>query len=116
MVIWKNLYLSFHPAQPKFSIDSVDRQGNQIRLITLECFHIIKKVIPRATPFERMVSNDWKPEVKSCIHKWEKNQCAVCGEFRLFNFQITGAQFIETALSLQKGAGLFDDMGLGKTV
>jgi SNF2 family DNA or RNA helicase len=100
----------------KFSIESVDKEGNQIKLITLDCFHIIKKVIPRATPYELMVSNDWKPEIKTCQHDWIKNQCSKCGEFKLFNFQTIGARAAEIALAMQKGFGFFDDMGLGKTV
>ena len=111
----------------KFSIESVDKDGNKIKLITLDCFHIIKKVIPRATPYELMVSNDWKPEIKACQHDWptkevarEKhippNRCLKCGEYKLFNYQVTGATALENGLALQKGFGLFDDMGLGKTV
>jgi SNF2 family DNA or RNA helicase len=100
----------------KFAIQTVDKEGNQVKLITLECFHIIKKVIPRATPYETMVSNDWKPEIKNCPHKWEKNQCLKCGEFKLFSFQVVGARSAEVSLALQKGYGIFDDMGLGKTV
>lgn len=100
----------------KFAIETVDKEGNQVKLITLECFHIIKKVIPKGTPFETMVSNDWKPEIKSCAHHWTKNQCDKCGEYKLFNFQVIGARFAEAALAMQKGVGLFDDMGLGKTV
>lgn len=114
-------------AVEKFAIDTVDKDGNVIKLITLECFHIIKKIIPRGTPFETMISNGWKDEVKNCKHVWpdkaearEKhipsNKCKNCGEFRLYNFQITGAQFAETGLASQKGTGIFDDMGLGKTV
>lgn len=103
-------------AKEKFAIDSVDKQGNQVKLITLDCFHIIKKIIPKATPFESMVSNDWKPEIKSCFHKWTKNQCDICGEFKLFPFQVVGARFAEVGLAAQKGVGIFDDMGLGKTV
>ena len=100
----------------KFSITTIDKEGNDVKLITLECFHIIKRVIPRGTPFETMVSHDWKPEVKSCLHKWNKNQCDTCGEYKLFNFQVIGARALESGLSMQKGFGLFDDMGLGKTV
>lgn len=100
----------------KFSCVIVDKAGNQVKMITLDCFHIIKKIIPRDTPFETMVSNDWKPEVKNCAHDWNKNQCKVCLEFRLFNFQVTGARFTEAALSMSKGALIADDMGLGKTV
>ena len=33
-------------AKEKFSIKTVDKEGNQVRMITLECFHIIKKIIP----------------------------------------------------------------------
>ena len=100
----------------RFAVNGVDREGNQIKLITLECFHIITKVIPKATPFESMVSNDWKPEVKGCFHKWNKNQCELCNEFKLFNFQVIGARFAESALATQKGVLIADDMGLGKTV
>lgn len=103
-------------AVEKFAIETVDKEGNSVKLITLECFHIIKKIIPKGTPFETMISNDWKPEVKNCKHEWTKNQCNKCGEYKLFNFQVTGARFAETALAMQKGVGIFDDMGLGKTV
>jgi SNF2 family DNA or RNA helicase len=103
-------------AVEKFTIETVDKEGNQVKLITLACFHIIKKVIPKATPYETMVSNDWKPEVKNCIHEWNKNQCAKCGEYRLFNFQCTGTRALEVGLAMQKGFGIFDDMGLGKTM
>jgi SNF2 family DNA or RNA helicase len=103
-------------AEEIFAIDTVDKEGNQCKLITLKCFHIVKRIIPKATPFEEMISNDWKPEVKNCKHKWNKNQCLECGEFKLFNFQVTGARFAEVALSVGKGVLIADDMGLGKTV
>lgn len=103
-------------AKEKFSIETVDKEGNTVKLITLECFHIIKKVIPKATPYETMVSNDWKPEIKNCNHDWLKNQCQKCGEYKLYNFQTIGARAAEVALAMQKGFGFFDDMGLGKTV
>lgn len=96
--------------------ESSDGQGNIIRHITLECFHIITRIIPRGTPFETMVSNGWKQEIKDCKHDWNKNQCMVCREYRLFDFQIRGAQFVEMALATSKGALIADDMGLGKTV
>jgi SNF2 family DNA or RNA helicase len=103
-------------AKEKFAIDVTDKDGNQVKLITLECFHIIKRIIPKATPFESMISNDWKPEVKNCKHEWDKNHCNKCGEFKLFKFQAIGARSAEVALAIQKGFGFFDDMGLGKTV
>ncbi len=104
------------PAIEKFAIETIDKDGNQVKLITLDCFHIIKRVIPRGTPFETMVSNGWKPEVKSCKHEWNKKDCIKCGESRLLPFQIVGAKACESGLSTQKGFGIFDDMGLGKTV
>jgi len=100
----------------KFAIDTVDKEGNQVKMITLDCFHIIKRVVPKATPYHTMISNDWKPEIRDCKHIWIKNQCQVCGEYRLFNFQTEGARAAEIALAMQKGFGFFDDMGLGKTV
>lgn len=100
----------------KFAFETIDKEGNLVKLITLDCFHIIKKIIPKSTPFNTMVSNDWKPEVKNCKHIWIKNQCQSCGEFKLFNFQVEGARSAEVALAMQKGFGFFDDMGLGKTV
>jgi SNF2 family DNA or RNA helicase len=120
-------------AQEKFNIETIDKEGNIVRLITLECFHIIKKVIPRGTPFEKMVSNDWRPEVKACKHEWvdsldsesreqaeemglQPNECLKCHEFKLRDFQLIGAKAAESGLSTQKGFGIFDDMGLGKTV
>ena len=100
----------------KYAIETIDKDGNDIKLITLECFHILTKVIPRGTPFESIVSNSWQATVKRCEHEWNKNKCNKCGEFKLFNFQVVGAKYLESGLSSQKGFGLFDDMGLGKTV
>jgi hypothetical protein len=103
-------------AKELFAIDTVDKEGNQVKLITLECFHILKKVIPRGTPFESIVSNGHLPEIKACKHEWNKHQCNKCGEYRLMPFQLIGAKAVESGLSMQKGFGVFDDMGLGKTV
>jgi hypothetical protein len=114
-------------AVEKFSFNTVAKNGDTIRLITLECFHIIKKVIPRGTAFDTMVSNFWQEPAKSCIHHFPtreeakanhipSNRCKKCGEFKLYNFQITGAKFAEAGLATQKGVGIFDDMGLGKTI
>lgn len=100
----------------KFAIETHDIDGNLVKLITLTCFHIIKKVFPKGTSFEKMISNDWKDEVKACLHKWKKNQCERCGEFKLFNFQILGSRAMESGVATQRGFGIFDDMGLGKTV
>lgn len=104
------------PAIERFHTDAIDKNGDTVRLITLDCFHIIKKVMPKATPYESFVSNGWDKRVIDCNHEWNKHQCMKCGEFRLLPFQVIGAKFIENGLALQKGVGLFDDMGLGKTV
>lgn len=114
-------------AVEKFSFETIDKEGNTVKLITLACFHIIKKVIPRGTPFESLISNWWKPEVAACKHAWPtredareqhipSNRCLNCGEFRQYDFQIIGSRFIETALATGRGALIADDMGLGKTV
>ena len=112
----------------KFSTSYVDsKTGNEVKLITLECFHIIKKIIPRGTPFETMVSNFWKPEIANCKHDFPErseakrkhipaNKCTKCGEYRPYPFQVIGARRCEAALAMQKGHGIFDDMGLGKTI
>lgn len=100
----------------KFNIETTDKNGNTVRLITLECFHIIKKIIPRGTPFESFVSNWWKDEIRNCEHSWIGNRCEKCGEFKLFEFQCNGARFVESAIASQKGALICDEMGLGKTV
>lgn len=114
-------------AVEKFAIETVDKDGNHIKLITLECFHIIKRIIPKATPFESMISNFWKPEIAACKHVFPtrddavrqhipSNRCKECGEFKLYNFQVNGARAAEVGLAMQKGFGIFDEMGLGKTV
>lgn len=103
-------------AVEKFATEFTDQKtGDKVKLITLECFHIIKKVIPHGTPFETVVTNMHKPEVKACKHDWEKTVCKHCGEFKLYDFQIKGARFAETGLAIAKGVGIFDDCGLGKT-
>lgn len=104
------------PAIELFAIETLDKDGNTCKLITLKCFHIIKKIIPRGTAFDSMVSNYWQEHVKVCNHKWIKNQCELCKEFKLYNFQIVGARLAEHGLAIQKGFNILDDMGLGKTV
>jgi len=104
-------------AEEKFrSKPFINKNGNEVIMITLKCFHVITKVIPKATPFEEIVSNDWKDEVKKCKHDWNKTVCRKCGQFKLYPFQITGAKIAEAGLSVQKGFGVFDEMGLGKTI
>lgn len=104
-------------AVERFSKEYIDKKtGNTIKLITLSCFHVVRKEIPRGTAFDSLVTNWWRPEIKDCQHDWLKTRCTKCGEFKLMNFQIASALFVEKALSLQKGAGVFHEMGLGKTI
>lgn len=106
----------------KFRFKTIDHEGNEVEIITLKCFHVIKKVIPRATPFESLISNHWRNEIKNCKHEFNPsnldapNQCIHCGEFKLLPFQLIGAKSTEVACATGRGFGIFDDMGLGKTV
>ena len=95
---------------------TVEGEEYDRKFMFLECGHLIVKKIPKGTRFDSLVSNWWKPEVAECKHEWAKNKCLNCGEFKLFPFQVEGARFVEAALSVNKGAGIFDEMGLGKTV
>lgn len=105
------------------TIDTTDpKNGDTLRMISYDCFHMQTIRIPAGTPYQTLVSNWWKDHVKECKHTfgadgYQKNQCSKCEEFRLFEFQVIGARHIEQAIkSGWKGAGIFDDMGLGKTV
>jgi SNF2 family DNA or RNA helicase len=110
-------------AKEKFSFVKFNSTtGLDEKWITLECFHVFKISIPKATKYETLISNLWKPEVASCIHTWgdgvdtPKTQCIHCDEFRLFDFQDTSCRFVETGLAVQKGVLIAHEMGLGKTV
>jgi hypothetical protein len=104
-------------AVERFRKEYIDKAtGDTIQLNTLACFHVIKKVIPKGTAFDTLVTNWWKKEVKECKHEWVKTRCTKCNEVKLMKFQITSALFVEKALALQKGAGVFHEMGLGKTI
>jgi superfamily II DNA or RNA helicase len=94
----------------------LDTEGNTVKITFLQCGHLIKVIIPAGTPFHKMVSNEWKPEVRDCKHDWNKNKCNNCGEFKPFNFQVEGMRFLESALLSSKGGGVFDEQGLGKTI
>ena len=84
------------------------------RIVTLECYHQVVTEIPKGTPFEEFITFEHRNN--NCKHEWNKNQCASCGAYRLYPFQVEGAQAIEEALTTGKGFGLFDDPGLGKTI
>lgn len=78
-----------------------------------ECGHLIVKLIPKATPFHKILM-DADPD---CPHTvWNKTICAQCGAKRPYQFQIDGMRFIEQAMASYKGAIVMDEMGLGKTI
>lgn len=93
------------------------RSKNKLfKSIVLECGHIQIVEHDSQSPFDLIVSNSWKPEIANCKHEWnpeKKTQCIKCQEYRLYQFQIEGARFIEAA---NGKAAVFDEMGLGKTV
>lgn len=84
------------------------------KIILLECFHFIFKDVPKATPFQDIVSLDADP---SCKHVWDNNgkgnRCIKCPAARLYPFQVIGARAIEANNGIQ---GVFDEQGLGKTI
>jgi len=82
-----------------------------VKVITLECGHIVRRNMPRGTPFHLFqFGGD-----ESCAHEWDKNKCHKCGRFRPYEFQLDGMRFLEAALSVNRGGACFDEMGLGKT-
>lgn len=85
-----------------------------LKIINLECGHTIVKTIPKGTPFHTLITN--ARYHADCKHQFEKNQCVNCKQFRPFQFQVEGMRFIEQALAIQQGVGIFDEMGLGKTI
>lgn len=79
----------------------------------LECGHLVKKSLPKATPFHTIVF-DGSDE---CQHNWAgKTICVICGAKKPYQFQVDGMHFVESALASYKGAIVMDEMGLGKTI
>lgn len=95
-----------------------DRIEQDIQLTLLNCGHLIKKIIPKLTPYHLFISQGVGD--KNCKHQWinpdKPTECTECGALKLYQFQVEGAHAIEQGIALNKGFGLFDDMGLGKTV
>lgn len=89
-----------------------------VRLTLLTCGHVIKKFIPRATPFHEFVTQG-HGDLK-CKHQFinpdKPTECVNCGALKLYKFQAEGATALEQGAALNHGFGIFDDMGLGKTV
>lgn len=99
-------------AKEKFSFETVVNDETY-KFTTLECFHIIKKHIPKSTPFHEFTTFS---EDNCKVHEWDKTQCVKCGAYKLYPFQVAGALAIEKGLAIGRGFALFDEMGLGKTV
>ena len=60
-----------------------------VKVITLECSHVIRKNIPRGTPFHKFqMGGD-----ETCVHEWDKNKCLKCDRFRPYEFQQDGMKF-----------------------
>lgn len=76
----------------------------------LECGHFFQRKLPKATPFEDIISHD---ATEGCIHEWNLNRCTKCPAAKLFKFQVDGVRNIESSFGRH---GLFDEQGLGKTV
>jgi len=95
-------------------IESNDSLKPDKKLIRLECGHTLIKLIPKGTPFASLISD--ARDNSLCKHQWNKNTCSLCMAHRPFQFQTEGMKFIESALSINKGAAIFDEMGLGKTI
>jgi hypothetical protein len=93
-------------------VKSLKEDKPDLKIIYLECGHVIQRSIPKGTPFHKLqMGGD-----PNCNHTWDKNNCVKCSRKRPFDFQIEGMKFIERGLATQKGVGCFDDMGLGKTI
>ena len=95
-----------------------ETKENDIVLTLLTCGHVIKKVIPKATPYDKFITQGHGD--LACKHTWDNpdkpTECTSCGALKLYNFQVEGARALEIGAALNKGFGIFDDMGLGKTI
>jgi hypothetical protein len=87
----------------------------ETKLITLECWHVIIRELPKQTDYSGFISNEDinNGTCLKCQHDWEGTTCKVCGAHKLYPFQIEGARFVERA---NGRAAIYDDTGLGKTV
>src|SRR6188768_1739759 len=93
-------------------IPSKSETSPDMKVITLECGHIVVRKIPKGTPFHQFQMGG----SSDCTHSWDKNKCVNCGRFKPFDFQLEGMKFLEAALSVNNGGAVLDEMGLGKTI
>jgi SNF2-related domain/Helicase conserved C-terminal domain/SprT-like family len=101
------------PECGKVAVETRSIETDDLFIKTLQCGHKIIKRKPRATPFDKWISDDADP---NCKHEWDRTFCVNCLAKRPAKFQVEGMRAIERGLVLNKGFGVFDDMGLGKTI
>ena len=101
-------------AEEAYKLDTKNKDGVDVQLVVLKCGHSITKIIAKQADYESFMTFEHKHN--ECKHEWTKNLCTTCGAYKLFPFQVIGARFIERAVQLHKGAGVFDEKGLGKTI
>jgi hypothetical protein len=98
--------------------EKINDKLEDIKLTVLSCGHIIKRIIPKLTPFHNLITQGQGD--LNCKHDWSNpdkpTECTICGAFKLYPFQVDGCHALEKGAALGKGLGIFDDMGLGKTV
>ena len=84
-----------------------------MKVITLECLHVIFKTCDSRSEFES-ITFDGSP---TCKHQWgigkNRTKCVKCNAKRLYEYQIEGAKAIERS---NGKLGVFDEQGLGKTI
>ena len=94
------------------SAKTIEASDHTLKIITLECGHMLFKKLPKGTPFHLFIMGG----DSNCKHSWNKNTCTLCNAKRPYQFQIEGMKFLEAGLATQSGVSCFDEMGLGKTI
>jgi len=101
------------PTCNKVAVQQREFEHDYKKYTFLQCGHCVIKELPRPKEYDKWISADANP---NCAHEWNRNFCTKCDAKRPLNFQVAGMNFIERALVINKGAGVFDEMGLGKTI
>jgi hypothetical protein len=100
----------------KVAVEKHSFEHGDKKFITLECGHLIVKVIPKGTPFET-ITFDGDP---NCKHSWDtpfnveyKTVCGKCNAKRPYKFQLDSMRILER---FDGRFGIFHEQGLGKTI
>lgn len=100
-------------AKTKTDVEVRIPSGKYMRVITLECGHVVFKDADSRSPFEDLTFDG----LKGCAHQWGKDKlrttCNKCGARRLYQYQIEGCKLIE---KYNGRFAIFDEQGLGKTI